>query len=339
MSRMSFVFKKITNLNYSKMFERIEEISKKSGKSKICLFFDIIYCGIKYQAGYEDYALFYFYNVPAKLRKTYVTRGINNYIVKTLNDPAFQYYTDDKVKYHEVYKTYAMRDSIYLKEAGKEEFFQFMNKRDCVMIKPFDDGCGRGIEKLNKADFESLNDMYDYIMKTDALLVEEVISQHPKMQQLHPCSVNTLRVVTIYDRKNDIVHIPFASIRIGNGKPVDNINSGGMTSAVDTQKGIVLYPAATKNHSLYEKHPMTGVRIVGFEIPYWDEVIEFMNKVARVTPQLGYVGWDVAITEKGPLLIEGNAYPANDIYQMPGMTKDGRGILERFEKAMNYSFY
>ena len=57
-----------------------------------------------------------------------------------------------------------------------------------------------------------------------------------------------------------------------------------------------------------------------------------MEKAARVTPEMGYVGWDVAIDQDGPILIEGNAYPGHDIYQMPGMVPDKVGMLPTFRE-------
>ena len=41
-------------MHFDKMFEKIDDIHKKTGKSKIYLFFDMINCGLKYQAGYMD---------------------------------------------------------------------------------------------------------------------------------------------------------------------------------------------------------------------------------------------------------------------------------------------
>ena len=191
MRKIKYLLERILNLNYKQMLDKINDVHKKSKKNRIIIFFDMIYCGIKYQAGYEDYAFFEFYDVPRKNRETYLTRGINNQLVKMLNDPEYMYYTDDKSKFHEVYKEFAARDSIYLKEATKEEFLEFAARHEYIMIKPFDDGSGIGIEKLAPKDYASYEELYDYIMSTNSLLVEEVITQHDDMAKLCPTSVNT----------------------------------------------------------------------------------------------------------------------------------------------------
>ena len=82
MKKLKYLVGRIFNLNFKQMKEKIEDINKKTNKSKIYIFFDMIICGIKYQAGYMDYNLFEMYNMNSKERKTIITRGINNSFIK-----------------------------------------------------------------------------------------------------------------------------------------------------------------------------------------------------------------------------------------------------------------
>ena len=82
MKKIKYIFKRILEMNYKKMFTTINEIHKKTKKSKIIIFIDIIYCGFKYQAGYMDYKLYEMYNMNNQERKTVLTRGINNQLIK-----------------------------------------------------------------------------------------------------------------------------------------------------------------------------------------------------------------------------------------------------------------
>ena len=70
-------------LDYKNMFRIAKKISKKTGKNYIGILFDMVRCGLKYQAGYYDYQEFEFYNLNKEERKTYLTRGKNNEIVKS----------------------------------------------------------------------------------------------------------------------------------------------------------------------------------------------------------------------------------------------------------------
>lgn len=54
----------------------------------------------------------------------------------------------------------------------------------------------------------------------------------------------------------------------------------------------------------------------------------------QLIPQLGYIGWDIAVSETGPQLIEGNEFPGHDILQMPPHVPDKIGMLPRFRQFL-----
>ena len=62
------------------------------------------------------------------------------------------------------------------------------------------------------------------------------------------------------------------------------------------------------------------------------EAVELVKEAAKVIPEVAYVGWDVAVTENGPLIIEGNHFPGHDILQMPPHVPDKIGMLPTFKK-------
>ena len=201
------------------------------------------------------------------------------------------------------------------------------------MAKPGNGMCGKGIQKLNFSDFDSVEALRKHLVEANLMLLEEPVVQHPDLMRLHPNSVNTCRVITI--AKDGKTRVVAAYLRIGNGKYVDNFNSGGMVVPIEEDRGEIIYPALDKSGNLYEKHPMTGVSIKGFKIPLWDEVIKLVCEAGQVVPQVGLVGWDVCVTEKGPLLIEGNEFPGHDIYQLPPHRTNGIGVLPKFKRAID----
>src|SRR5690606_10909580 len=56
----------------------------------------------------------------------------------------------------------------------------------------------------------------------------------------------------------------------------------------------------------FEHHPDTGVCFEGFTLPYWNDTTNLVLRAHQAFPELGVIGWDVAITEQGPVLIEAN---------------------------------
>ena len=64
-----------------------------------------------------------------------------------------------------------------------------------------------------------------------------------------------------------------------------------------------------------DRHPRTGAALDGIEMPGWHEVRELVLRAARAFGALRTVGWDVAMTPDGPVLVEGNSLygPTNEV--------------------------
>ena len=311
------------------MFEKVNSIHKKTGKSKIYLLCDMLKCARKYGAGYMDYDLFEMYNLTPEQRDTYITRGRNNEIVSKYNDKNYFHIFENKNVFNELFKDYIKREWVDVKDTPKENVIAFMQRHPVFMAKPVDGGCGHGIEKIDTSQYSSLDEVYDKLVQgNNNFELEEVIKQHPAVSAIYPDAINTVRVVTIL--KDGIPHVICAYFRIGNGKFVDNFNSGGMVAPVNEITGEVMDRAIDKKKNLYETHPQTGAKIKGFKFPDWDKAIEMCKKAAKVVPQMGYIGWDVCFTPDGPIFVEGNEFPGHDIYQLPEHTPNKIGMMPKF---------
>ena len=330
MEKIKYLIKRILSMHYKQMFEKIDEVHEKSGKCKLVIFLDMVWCGLKYQAGYMDYALFEMYNLNRAQRRTVVTRGINNGFIKRFNDPNYMPEIENKLKFAHNFGEFMHRDWLDMSTATRSELEAFTAKHPVFMSKPVDGMCGKGIEKIDARSFEG--DLYEHIMSGPQVVLEECVIQHERLRALHPHSVNTCRVITL--TQNGKTCVVAAYLRIGNGKFVDNFNSGGMVVPIEEDRGEIIYPALDKAGNLYEKHPLTGVSIKGFVIPMWDEVCALVKRAGPVVPQVGLVGWDVCVTNNGPLLIEGNDFPGHDIYQLPPHRTNGIGVLPKFQRYL-----
>ncbi len=311
MHKIIYYIKRLFGLNFKNFFIILDKISKRSNKLKILVFFDIILCSFFYGSGYVDYYLFNFENVSRKKRKTFITRSINNEYIKKLNNRKYYKYFDNKDLFNEKFRDFIKRDYLNLNKCDFKEFKKFVNKHKTFIAKPLNGTGGVGVKKvsINKDEKE----IYDNLKNNKQFLLEECVIQKDYLSKLYPHSVNTLRIVTL--RVNGDTHIVARILRIGNkGNIVDNFHKDGMYTTLD-ECGIVSKPAIDRDGNIYYIHPETKESVINFRIYNFEEIINFVKKASEVIPEIGYVGWDIAITDKGPVLIEGNNLPGYDLYQ------------------------
>lgn len=332
MGRLRYIFHCILHMDYKGFFRTLREAKKRSQKNIFWLFWDIIKCGFRYGAGYTDYLLYRFYDLTDAQRATYVTRGINNSVVKKMNTPEYYHIFENKPEFNRQFASFLGHGWLDLSKATPEDFAAFTADKEEIICKPADATCGVGIEKLRKKDFASIDEMYARVKEMGTGIVEEVILQHPDMSRIYPVSVNTVRVYTVFAEGK--AEVFYACLRMGNSdRPVDNIHAGGLFAPLDMETGKVAFPACDSMQNVYEHHPRTGCLLPGYQIPWWKETVELCRRAAQVVPQVGYVGWDVAITEHGPVFIEANNHPCHDAFpQMALHSPDRTGYLPTLRK-------
>lgn len=332
MSRIKYYFGRLFEIDWKNMFRVVGKISKRCHKPYILILFDTIWCSIKYGAGYMDYFQFFFENLNSKQRATYINRTVNNKYHRLLNNRDYFHLFQNKHEFLNTYKEFIKRDFLLLDESTYDEFLYFVKKHPVFIAKPDDGLCGIGVELVDTNGCD-LKDLYDKLLTNKQNLLEERIVQNTEMNKLYPEAINTLRVVTI--NRFGKVSVPFVALRIGTGgRHVDNFHAGGCFSVVDSD-GVVRKPALDKENRIYDVHPDTGAPIIGFKVPMYDEVIEQCKKMALVTPEIGYTGWDMAIGEKGIDVVEANQLPGYDIYQSyPHLNADLCGLKPCFDEAI-----
>lgn len=316
MINIKFLLKRMKNVNYKGFIDSAKRISKKNHKPWMVNLADCLACTAKYGSGYIDYETFEMFELGPKDRANILTINKNNELVKMLNEQSFAPYFEDKAKFNEKFDKYLKREWLYLNENSFEDFKAFIKDKETIIAKPLDQCCGRGIDIYSVNDYDA-EALFNSLISQKAYLIEEIVKQHPIMDTLSASSVNTIRIITILNGEN--VTLVAGCVRMSrNGNVVDNFNSGGLSGILNINTGKIVTDGYDKFRSTFKKHPDTGTIINGFEVPMWDDVVNLVVEAAKVVPQIRYVGWDVAISNKyGPLLIEGNSYPGQDVTQYP----------------------
>lgn len=169
----------------------------------------------------------------------------------------------------------------------------------------------------------------------EGFLFQSAITQHDALSDIIGRAIGTIRLVTIRD---EALPRPFYSLwKIPAPTAMsDNFwQDGSMIAPVDIKTGEVgdtWAGTGLEAHKL-ETHPVSDRAIRGLTVPFWDEALKMASEAHAVFPEMGVIGWDVAITPEGPLLIECNDNPFHSLYQLAfrrGIwNDDNRPVLEK----------
>ena len=271
---------------------------------------EILYCRFMYGIAAKEYFVYEFEKLSHEGRKTFVTRGNKYGFYKKFNNPNYVGYFNQKTETYRKFGKYYNRDVACLyDEADFEKFQKFVEKHNRLIYKPADDYGGHGIKIYDASEYESVEDLFTIIMANGFCVVEELIVQGHAIAQFHPESVNTMRIVA-YRASAEETIIQWCFLRMGmGGSHTDNMSSGGLAAMVDPKTGVIYTTGRDWLGEIHMCHPDTGVQLVGFQIPEWDKLMALVKEISNVLPEVRFVGWDFAYSEKGWTFVEGNARP------------------------------
>ena len=233
---------------------------------------DIRACRDRYQTTPQEYFLFGFRGMSDELRDTFLSDALRTRaLLKRVPQDVFQ---------HDLRNKYNLYQS-----SGR--FF----KRGVFFFSK---------EGTDRSAFVSFALQYKHLF-----LKRNDSSKGEEMAVWNPSSVNTLRLPCILYQGKFTVLGPF--FRTGRkGSIVDNAGAGGVFACVDAATGMLNSDGVDEKGRYYEKHPDSGLAFKGWQIPRWNEAVALAEEIQRTMPQEVYVGWDLALTPDGWVLVEGN---------------------------------
>ncbi|PTM04685.1 MAG: hexapeptide transferase [Bacteroidetes bacterium] len=264
------------------------------------------------------------YNFPVlgkAERKKWAGNGYMHEYQRQMNPLGAREILRNKIVFHEAYaklvkhRFYSLK---VLKEKPELADFLFKDRAKKWVSKSSTGQCGLGIEIFNLEEITSWEQLLKRMEKKGNDMLEEFIQQHDDLEALAPGGLNTLRVITQIN-KNAEVDILGVRLRLNVGNFVDNLAAGNLGTAVDVFSGQLcsngVYSDIRKQEESH--HPISKKPIKGFEIPFYKESLDLAIKAALLYPENRSIGWDIAITNTGPDIIEGNHDWCKLLWQLP----------------------
>lgn len=293
---------------------------------------DILFCRFAYGFSAGEYFAFHLMEKTASERRSYISDRYRKKISYYLNDIIEMDIFLNKFRTYEVYKDAFKRDAICIKSRdNKDEYLEYVKRHPVFVKKNVSLSRGRGVELVNlNNDTRTAEDLFNHILDCGTCILEEQIEQGDELAVIHPSSINTVRCVTV--RVNGKIHIPYCILRMGHGGSfVDNASAGGVVAVIDPKTGKICSDGMDEKNQLYPEHPDSHILLKGFQIPDWNELLDFVNDIASRREKINYVGWDLAYSKKGWVIVEGNCTAQLEARQIlsGGMKKEFDNIMNR----------
>jgi hypothetical protein len=206
--------------------------------------------------------------------------------------------------------------------------------RDDLFVKPATGRGGKGAERWDHCGDGRYRGPSGQVLTGSALLVrlrrragvqrwliQPRLRVHRSIADLSNGALCTIRALTCLDERGR-PELVAAVLRmaIGANTTVDNIHAGGIAAAIDLDSG-ELGPASDLGMDArlgwLERHPDTGGLIRGRRLELWPGVRDLAVRAHEAFADRVYVGWDIGLTDRGPVLVEGNIAPDVDLMQRP----------------------
>ena len=330
MSVKNFMVRKVKAIDKEKLDKLANDIAKRNNKSVSYVKRDMIKNFLRYGIGYTDYLKGDYINLTKEQKKTYVTTKSFYKLLHYLNNPKYDACMSDKIVFNRIFNKYLFRDWIDIRSTSVEDFKKFLKDKKTIFAKPPTDFGGHGIQKIAVKDIQDAAKLRKELLDKKLYLVEDAIIQHKELDKLNPYAVNSFRVVTLV--KDGKSYILANALRIN----IDDAVAIGCSDAYMrlNEKGEICSRVVDDIANVYEEHPMAKIKFSTVKVPFVKESFDLALKAALEVPEVRYVGWDIAITPNGPVIMEGNEYPSYGLVQYYLFNDEHTGHLKQLNDIL-----
>lgn len=326
---------------------------------------------IFYGIGPRFYMLFEFYRVPMRQWGNYLLDEGLRPILRTINHAEIRDVVDSKILFHNHclkndLATAPILLGFQVNDEGRLDFDNYQlqcltfplqaddTQNDDFFCKRVSGSWGQGSfrfklvsgQRLCQDKITQLSQLAE-ILKRDAgkapgeWIIQPVITVHKDLDRITSShGLSTVRVISVLHESQVILLAAMLRITVGTNA-IDNFSAGqtgNLVASINLTTGRLGRCRGSVSREfpmikVFERHPDTGNIVEGFLMPYWEELKELVILAHQSLPRFSTLAWDVAVTERGPMIIEAN--PTYDVSGMQVAHGDGfKPLLFRYLKRL-----
>ena len=282
---------------------------------------------LRYSVPPMDYYLYAFYS---RNRRAEVERYLHEYEVIHLFSFINRYREDerihDKKRFAETCAQAGLPVVPLIAEArqGRVRFvepYAGLPSAD-LFVKPRFGSKGHGASRWVATDSGSLIGPLGFILTPEAFLehvgllsagadylIQPRLFPHSDVRDLSGNALPAARIVTGRSLRGDVTPLR-AVFKMPTGSMMTDFSEGGgLISPIDIGTGeLGSAVRLALDPTVFETHPDSGAPITGRRLSDWQEAVQWVCRAHLLFEDVPFLGWDVALTPAGPVLLEGNLY-------------------------------
>ena len=291
--------------NIDKIFANAQEYKGRTDLDEVRT--DMMFCRFAYGFQPDEYLCFQLEKKSPEERKQFISDIERNCFVFSANDIKDVQILNNKIKTYQRFQKYYQRDAVGINSSKDyNAFHRFVEKHPVFVKKAVFQSMGRSVERVDLAGSKQTErELFDAWIGLGPHILEEQVIQSQATAALNASSVNTVRCITLNTKHG--VETLYTFMKIGRkGSFVDNGGAGGILVGIDKERGVFNTDGFDEYHNRYVAHPDSGVTFKGYQLPDWQQMLDMCKEMSKSVPSLKYIGWDMALSENGWVVIEGN---------------------------------
>lgn len=188
-------------------------------------------------------------------------------------------------------------------------------------------GCIDGMVQIANGDTQSVETFAQEVMTRypGGFILQTALDPHRKMAEIAGPAIGCVRVVTVNDGAGPVPAYAVWKLPAPRAMSDNFWQAGSLLAALDLSDGTVTRCVIGTGLAKQDapQHPVSGAQVVGTQLPHWHETLQVATDAHAVFPEFGICGFDIAVTEDGPKVLECNDNPSHNLYQIA----TGEGLL------------
>jgi hypothetical protein len=341
-----------------------------SGSEGLKTFARVLYARWRYGLPASMFGAFGLMNKPLSSLREVITGDERRVLLAAFAPPAWRFLEEDKLAFYQrcrdrelpacpitavftnnesaIFRAKEMGIPVARTASDMQHIFAQLIEIDGI-LKRADGGKGSGIYPIEarggivspRREYGNAQELFTWLLSTGFRfywMIQPRLRPHPELLSLMPGpGLGTVRIIS-FRKKSGKVTLKWPILKVpAPGAITDNWGHGGtgtIMAEVNVETGRVEKAAGKRKADFpverFESHPVSAERICGRKLPHWEDLCQLVERSASAFKELPVLGWDVGITQDGPVLIEANWEFGLDMAQ--GL--QGAGLRREFMTAL-----